>query len=87
MNAVNINPVSVAVDAGNWQFYKTNTILNSDSPFKALNHQIIIVGYSSNYWIAKNSWGLYWGMSGYIQIDLTANTCGICMNGIYPQRN
>jgi len=33
-------------------------------------HAIVIVGYDSNerYWIVKNSWGAYWGESGYFRI-------------------
>jgi hypothetical protein len=33
-------------------------------------HAIVIVGYDSNeqYWIVKNSWGSYWGESGYFRI-------------------
>jgi C1A family cysteine protease len=33
-------------------------------------HAIVIIGYDSNeqYWIVKNSWGAYWGESGYFRI-------------------
>ena len=32
------------------------------------DHVVIIVGYGSNYWICKNSWGPNWGLNGYFKI-------------------
>jgi len=29
------------------------------------------------YWIVRNSWSEYWGMSGYIWVKMGENTCGI----------
>ena len=36
----------------------------------AQNHAIVMVGYNDTggYWIAKNSWGTYWGDNGYFKI-------------------
>ena len=31
----------------------------------------------SGYWIVKNQWSSYWGMSGYAYVAMGANTCGI----------
>jgi C1A family cysteine protease len=40
-------------------------------------HCVIIVGYNDveQYWIAKNSWGLFWGEDGYFRIAYD-NGCG-----------
>lgn len=86
MNALAVQPVSVAVAASSSAFmmYKGG-ILNSSSCGTALNHGVTAVGYGSqngqNYWIVKNSWGAGWGESGYIRIANDGQTgkgmCGI----------
>lgn len=34
----------------------------------APGHAVTLVGYTSTYWIIKNSWGDDWGLNGYIHI-------------------
>ena len=29
---------------------------------KKVNHAVLLVGYTPNYWIIRNSWGEGWGM-------------------------
>jgi cathepsin L len=48
-----------------------------------LNHAILAVGYASNYYIVKNSWGTSWGASGYIYIVRGKNMCGIAKEPSY----
>ena len=40
------------------------------------NHAVSIVGFSESdrYWICKNSWGSFWGESGWFRISYTADT-------------
>uniref|UniRef100_A0A914P9Y4 Uncharacterized protein n=1 Tax=Panagrolaimus davidi TaxID=227884 RepID=A0A914P9Y4_9BILA len=38
-------------------------------------HSPVIVGYSSDYWIVKNSWGTYWGENGYLRLKRGINAC------------
>jgi len=73
-------PVSVAVDANNFQFYSSG-IFNYCST--NLDHGILAVGYTSQYWIVKNSWGAGWGEKGYIRMS-RGNTCGILEMASYP---
>jgi C1A family cysteine protease len=40
-------------------------------------HEMLIVGYTSSYWIVKNSWGTGFGVSGYVYYARDKNLCGI----------
>lgn len=33
-----------------------------------MDHAVLLVGYSPEYWIVKNQWGKDWGEDGYIRI-------------------
>lgn len=61
-NAVALQPVTVYVDATNWQFYSSGTITSNCGT--SLNHVALITGYqtvsSPSYWTLKNSWGVSW---------------------------
>jgi len=80
-SAIATEPVSVAVDAQNWQHY-TGGIFNNCGT--SLDHGVIAVGYTATYWYVRNSWGTGWGQSGYIQLG-PGNTCGILSSASYPQ--
>jgi hypothetical protein len=38
---------------------------------------VLIVGYTDDYWIVKNSLGVSWGEGGYFEIVRGQNACGI----------
>merc|ERR1712194_4319 len=82
-SALQLGPVSVAIEADRLQGYKSGVIgdCGTDS-----NHGVTVVGYEheGNYWIVKNSWGTSWGMNGYAYIDATWNACGIHNHVSYP---
>jgi len=72
-------PVSVCVDAsGNFQHYSGGVF--SGPCGTSINHAILAVGYTSQYWIVKNSWGTSWGSSGYIFMARGKNLCGVGSN-------
>jgi len=81
-NAITGRPVSVAVDASSWSAYKSG-ILNVCKT--ALNHGVLLVGVSDQYWRVKNSWGATWGEAGFIRLA-RGNTCGICNVASYPNK-
>jgi len=72
-------PVSVCVDAsGGFQHYSGGVF--SGPCGTQINHAILAVGYTSAYWIVKNSWGTSWGSSGYIFMARGRNLCGVGSN-------
>ena len=42
-----------------------------------IDHAVTIVGYTTDAWIVKNSWGRGWGDKGYIYLERGHNTCGL----------
>jgi len=93
--ALNINPVSVAIEADQSVFqYYSSGVLDNSACGTTLDHGVLAVGYGNdatsklNYWKVKNSWGASWGMKGYIQIvrgNVTAAfQCGILSDPSYP---
>jgi C1A family cysteine protease len=56
--AVAVAPVSIAVDANNFQFYSSGIFKDCK---KSLDHGVTLVGYTADAWIVKNSWGEGWG--------------------------
>jgi C1A family cysteine protease len=86
MSAVNIEPVSVAVDAQSWSSYKKGVMTGFCG--KSLDHGVLAIGYgtdgTTNYWLVKNSWGTSWGESGFIRLIRDKNECGIAEAASYP---
>jgi C1A family cysteine protease len=80
-NALNQQPISVAVDASNWSPYRSGIFSNCAT---SVNHGVLLVGATSSYWVIKNSWGNSWGESGYIRLA-KGNTCAICNYPSYPR--
>jgi cathepsin L len=89
MAAVNIGPVSIAIEADQacFQFY-SGGVLSDPSCGTQLDHGVLVVGYGTdagtNYWIVKNSWGESWGENGYIRLVRGSDECGIAMQPSYP---
>jgi C1A family cysteine protease len=83
------SPVSIAVDASNWQFYTGGIMSGSDicpaqnpsSP--SLDHGVTLVGYGTesgtDYWIVRNSWAASWGEKGYVRLVRGTDYCGVAL--------
>jgi len=80
MSQLDSSPVAVAVDAGRWSSYSSGIFSNCGT---ALNHAVLAAGYTSSYTLIKNSWGAFWGESGYIRLA-PGNTCGVAARNYIP---
>lgn len=74
-NGLFTSPMTVAVNAKEWQSYKSGIFDGCTS--LEVNHDTYLIGIASGYWRIKNSWGIRWGEYGYIRLK-SGNTCGIC---------
>ncbi|OVA14803.1 Peptidase C1A [Macleaya cordata] len=94
LKAVASQPVSVAIDAGGFDFqFYSGGVFNGEQCGTKLNHAVTAIGYGTSedgtkYWIVKNSWGTGWGENGYMRIqrdvDAMEGLCGIAMKASYP---
>ena len=77
-------PVAVAIDASGFQHYGGGIFYQSDCSGVYLSHAVIVVGYTPDYWIIKNSWGTQWGEDGYVNMAKgRQRNCGITANPWY----
>ena len=96
MTAVVQQPVAVAIEADEsaFQLYASGVLTKPCGT--NLDHGVLLVGYGTDtttgldYYKVKNSWGLDWGMKGYVLLGRGAKyngasgQCGIQMDPSYP---
>jgi hypothetical protein len=77
-SAVNGQPTSISIDAAGLHQYKSGIINDAQyaSP-SSHNHAVLAVGYGSDYWKVKNSWGSSWGENGYFRASRGNEMLGI----------
>lgn len=68
-------PIATTVDASQWQHYTSGIVTLCHG--RRLDHGVLIVGFTPDYWIVKNSWGPLWGEGGYIRLHRGSNQCGL----------
>merc|ERR1712178_310176 len=76
-SALQSGPVSVAIEADQMSFQMYSGGVLSSGCGTNLDHGVLAVGYDSDYWLVKNSWGASWGENGYLKISNSNNQCGV----------
>ncbi len=75
--ALRKGPLAGVVHANHdFMFYKQGIFDKCIS--KIENHAIVIVGFTEDYWIVRNSWGTNWGEKGHIRIKRNQNNNNAC---------
>ncbi len=94
MQALTLQPVSVAIEADQkaFQLYKSGVFTGECGT--NLDHGVLVVGYGTmsgtDYYRIKNSWGTTWGDAGYIYIGRGSQyndgqgQCGVLLSASYP---
>ena len=79
-------PLAVSLDAAKFNSYISGIMDGSGCSSSSHNHAVLVVGWgvdattSTKYWIIKNSWGSYWGESGYVRLVRGSNACAVEKN-------
>jgi len=82
-------PFAICVYAEPWQDY-AGGVFNDRScthAYSDLDHCVQLVGYTSKYWLVRNSWAADWGEDGYIYVSTaiaSGNLCGIMDEVNFP---
>jgi C1A family cysteine protease len=96
MTALAKQPVSVAIEADQMSFQLYKSGVFSGTCGTNLDHGVLLVGYTENAYILKNSWSSSWGDNGYIYLGRGNDPatskpynngngqCGVLMQAVYP---
>ena len=69
-------PVPVAIDFSKQANYKGG-VIEANQCSGDPHHAVLVVGYTPEYWIVKNSMGTEWGDKGYAYVRKGHNACGL----------
>lgn len=74
-----IGPLAVSINAAprTFQLYGDGVYDDTSCASETLNHAMLLVGYTKEYWILKNWWGQNWGEGGYMRLQRGSNLCGV----------
>ena len=91
--ALNIEPVSVTVEADEWTWQMYDGGIVTKDCGTDINHGVLLVGSGHDntknldFWRIKNSWGTDWGENGYIRLKrqsgMGPGICGVAIATFY----
>jgi C1A family cysteine protease len=89
--ALEETPISICVNAGNWDDYVGGVMTSAacgSMGAGSQDHCVMATGFNSTaptpYWIVRNSWASTWGDYGYIYLEIDKNTCGLADGATIP---
>lgn len=88
---VDHSPISIGINASarSFQFYSSGVYFDPNINSQDIDHGVLCVGYGqingTNFWIIKNSWGINWGLEGYVYILRDGSDyLGVTKIGVIP---
>jgi cathepsin L len=71
MNAIQVGPVAITVDASNWKVYEGGVFNGCNQTNPILDHAVVLVGYGTDdvkgdYWLIRNSWSATWYVFAFL---------------------
>jgi C1A family cysteine protease len=80
-----VGPVAVSINAApqSFQLYSEGIYNDNQCTSKTVNHAMVAVGYTPEYFILKNWWSKSWGENGYMRIKRHSNLCGMANYAAY----
>lgn len=91
-DAVKQGAVTIAMQVGpqaSFTFYAGGVYADATCG-TAVDHGMVVVGSGTDpdtgkpYWKVRNSWGEWWGESGFVRVAAGSNMCGIALYAAYP---
>lgn len=74
-------PISCGIDADEKLLAYTGGIFEQKKLFPRIDHEIAVVGWGKEngveFWVGRNSWGTYWGESGFFRIRMHKDNLAI----------
>ena len=83
-NVYTYGPIPVGIDSSSHIFdVYHGGIIHKHQCGNSVDHAVLVVGYTPQYWIIKNSWGTDWGEGGYFRLERGVNACAISTYASY----
>lgn len=80
-----VGPIAVSINASpkTFQLYSRGVYDDKECSSEHVNHAMLLIGYTPEFWILKNWWGGNWGNEGYMKLKRGVNQCGVANFAAY----